>query len=233
MNPDEARTLLASIAVDDRRLANTAPDQAAAMAARWAYILEPVPLDWALTYATRYYATTTEPKELRHGMILKAWREHEGRDESQQASDERRREALDEDIIIGMAPPWFREYERACTDAGNWPMVYAIPDRKLRRQAIKEARERVAAVPVPPQARLNQPLTHTEIRERQCINRRICACDHHGCRGGFLDGDQVVIRSGRTYIESVRCPLCADAAAMVGESRPAPKGSRARHGARL
>ena len=232
MNLTETHRILAVIATLDQRVRAWTSQQAEAASAMWTRHLFDVPADWVLAYVEHYYRQA-DTRELTSGMVLSAYRTWERRDESQQASDERRREALDEDIIIGMAPPWFREYEQACTDAGNWPMVYAISDRKLRRQAIKEARERVAAVPVPPQARLNQPLTHTEIRERQCINRRICACDHHGCRGGFLDGDQVVIRSGRTYIESVRCPLCADAAAMVGESRPAPKGSRARHGARL
>jgi hypothetical protein len=66
-----------------------------------------------------------------------------------------------------------------------------------------------------------------DVASRRCANWRNCACDHTGCRDGWLDAEERVTNSlGKSYPAVTHCPHCRDAALMAAELATPVRGRR-------
>jgi hypothetical protein len=199
---DEVATLLGYLSeVDGRHKATADPQMKVRV---WADMLSAVSLDFALTFARRYYAQSRDgDKMLAPGALNDAWRHAQDR--------ERAREALAHQVqelpalLARRTPDWFAEFAGECRVAFLDGMD---PD----------------ALPSPVQIRRPEPGTG-EARERACGNPD-CHCTHTECRAGWLDTEDR--RSGmqgpKAYPVVARCPTCTEGIEMRSEVAAARRG---------
>lgn len=252
----DAASLLRLLAeLDPRNRLIGEPEELLHKAETWANILtdDGIGRDWAEGWVRRHTPRSDE-RQLYLGDIRKAWTAQHTRDVQAEDRMVSLGDAVDEALIrlnqhvyrhdarIAGAAKEIGKRLPARSSASLTEAVQAaragepVPAPKggdgceawSFEQALRDRAEYEADLAAEP------PCTDpADIRARACGNRRLCACSHTKCRGGFLDGDQITVKNGRAYAAAIPCPHCDDAKRMVGESRPAPKGSRARHGARL
>lgn len=119
------------------------------------------------------------------------------------------REQMDRDIAAGKA--YLRE-ERPSDLRHKGTHQFRYDEQ----QKVRERQERLRSEYREPEVvvEATEPL---DIAERHCGNRG-CHCPHTRCRGGWLDGRDVLRESrfGPTH-EGERCPTCWDAVLMRGE----------------
>lgn len=242
-NPEALGLLKLMAQLDPRNTLYGPPEDQAAKAQTWADELtrHGVPREWAETWVRRH-PPAADQRQLYLGDVTRAWHTESERaeqaaargrlvDETPVLVDPERvrhiRAVLRHDMNVGAQlqeagqrlPARSAESLEAAISAAaagepipapvgaDWSGVWALP-ASVRDRADYE------------QSLADEFPSHdaADIRARACSNRRMCACDHTKCRGGFLDGDQVVMIHGRQYIRTLRCPHCEDAAKMIGEN---------------
>lgn len=197
MTEEHVEALLALLVSLDSRL--RAPDAATAeiRVRAWAALLAEVDPAYAVRHAELAYQEVRD-WPLAPAEILQAWRERQ-RTEA---------ETVGERLFHGP------EY---AAPAGGWTSNPVMMDWL---HAVAEAHKRgegPESVPMPVNSRPAMSAAQ-DAWERRCVFHRLCACDHTGCRDGWLDEETTTPGPlSAAYLKVTRCPHCADAAAMAEE----------------